>query len=76
MLVRRYKQLEKRGLNPILDVYKVALQLSYKLLGVCNKPFLYQRLTSSYRLCYNFVLTHFFVSEKCIKKTALIIREL
>ena len=61
------------ALRPVEAVYKVALQLSYKLFRVCNKPFLYQHLTSSYRLCYNFVLVHFFVSKKCIKKTILII---
>lgn len=76
MLVEIDKQLEKRELKTLSAVYKVALHLSYKLFGVCNKPLLYQRFTSSYRLCYNFVLAHFFVSKKCIKKIILIISEL
>lgn len=76
MLVKIDKQLEKRELKTLSAVYKVALHLSYKLFGVCNKSLLYQHLTSSNRLCYNFVFAYFFVSEKCIKKTILIISEL
>lgn len=76
MLVKIDKQLEKRELKTLSAVYKVALHLSYKLFGVCNKSLLYQHHTSLYRLCYNFILAPFFVSKKCIKKTSLIISEL